>query len=392
MAFDAQLRGLEAAPKSGKEGAFSVISRLGYIQIDTISVIERAHEHTIGTRVPGYIPGTVFDLLKDRRIFEYWGHQASFLPIEDYRYYLPMKRSFLSRSGWARRQFEDHRSLVDEVVERIRTEGPLGTKDFATPPGENRSGWWDWKPAKRVLEALYWKGDLMISERRGFSKIYDLTERVLPPGVDTEDPDEDEVAAFAVRRALAAHGFASESETRGYLQIAGRKSVSGAFSRMLAEGEIIKVSIKGLDKQIYYAVPEIFNGLAEKKPSPAGVVIFSPFDNMIIDRARLLRLFGFDYKLECFLPAAKRRFGYFSLPVAWNGEFCCRFDPKAERKTGVFLVKNLVFEKSFDDYDGMLPSFVTALEDFARFNGCSAVEIIRTEPARLKTRLKRALR
>lgn len=397
IAFEAQLRGVNSKRNTGAGNALTVISRLGYVQIDTISVVERAHELTIRSRAPDYMPRTVFDLLKEKSIFEYWGRQASFLPIADFRYYQPMKKNFLSRSGWARRQFEEHRAMVDTVMDRIKAEGPLEAKDFAAPPGETSAGWWDWKPAKRVLEALYWKGDLMISERRGFRKVYDLTETVLPPGVETDEPDDNEVADFVVRRALAAHGFAAESEIRDYLQLANRKNISEALARQLSADEIIEVGIERLSEHTFYAIPGILAALAGSEALESGrtaprVDIFSPFDSMVINRLRLKRLFNFDYKLECYIPASKRRFGYFSLPVAWNNDFCCRLDPKAERKTGVLRVKNLVFEKVFDDYDRMLPVLATELERFARFNGCSTIKIEKTEPGWVKPLLRRSLR
>ena len=214
IAFRAQLLDGKGRFPSGKKGVARTIEKLGYVQIDTISVIERAHHHTLWTRRQDYDPRMLHELQAvDRRVFEYWGHAASYLPISDYRYYLPLKRDYRNpRSKWTRQMLEKHGHLMDSVLERIRVEGPLGSRDFEPPPGIKRGTWWDWKPRKTALELLFWRGDLMVRERRNFQRLYDLTERVLPPETDTRIPDEDELGRFLVRRALSAHGVARERE------------------------------------------------------------------------------------------------------------------------------------------------------------------------------------
>jgi uncharacterized protein YcaQ len=170
---------------AGKEGVAQTIERLGYVQIDTISVVERAHHHTLWSRRSDYGPGMLHELLAaDRRVFEYWTHAASYLPMRDYRYYAGRMRSFAS-SDRARQFLADHAKLVREVLRRIRAEGALASADFAAPDGRKRGPWWDWKPAKAALETLFSMGELMVSRRRNFQRVYDLTERVLPAGIET---------------------------------------------------------------------------------------------------------------------------------------------------------------------------------------------------------------
>ena len=174
------------------------------MQIDTISVIERAHHHTLWTRVPGYRPEQLHEAQAvDRTVFEYWGHAASYLPMSDYRFYIPMMRSFYDPKrlvpGAGGRSTASH---LGARAQRIREEGPRAARDFANPGGRRKGPWWDWKPAKAALEMLFWRGELMIRERRGFERIYDLTERVLPAGTDTRPPAPDELGRFIVRRAL----------------------------------------------------------------------------------------------------------------------------------------------------------------------------------------------
>ncbi|MBA7698532.1 hypothetical protein ES703_107210 [subsurface metagenome] len=176
------LDGRTKLPK-GKEGIAQAIEKLGYVQIDTIAVINRAHHHTLWTRRPDYSPAMLDELqAKDRRVFEYWGHAASYLPMKDYRYYIPRMRAFPWGDGWIKRMHERHKDVMKDVLERITKEGPLGSADFKAPDGKKRGAWWDWKPAKTALELLMWRGDLMVTERRNFQRIYDLTERVLPGG------------------------------------------------------------------------------------------------------------------------------------------------------------------------------------------------------------------
>jgi uncharacterized protein YcaQ len=159
---------------AGKEGAAQVIERLGYVQIDTISRVERAHHHTVWSRVPTYQPAMMAELqAKEQRIFEYWGHEASYLPMQDYRFYLPRMRSFKDPgNGWHRNLLEKYGNLTPQILERIRQEGPLSSKDFERPVGTKQEGWWDWKPAKTALELLFWQGKLMVAERRGFQRVY----------------------------------------------------------------------------------------------------------------------------------------------------------------------------------------------------------------------------
>ncbi len=174
---------------TGTDSVYHVINHLGYVQIDTISVVERAHHHTLWSRCPDYTPHLLDVLLsQERRIFEYWGHLASYLPLSDYRFYMPYMARFPWKSAWTGNLWEKHKQVAKEVLARIVAEGPLSSKDFAAPEGEKRGTWWDWKPAKTALELLLWKGDLMVTARQGFQKVYDLTERVLPPDTDTRLP------------------------------------------------------------------------------------------------------------------------------------------------------------------------------------------------------------
>jgi uncharacterized protein YcaQ len=385
MALQAQLLDGRAKLPPGKEGVAQTIEKLGYIQLDTIAVVRRAHHHTLWTRRPDYDPRMLHQLqATDRRIFEYWGHAASYLPISDYRYYLPRQRSYYNpQHKWTRNLIEKHQHLLEPVLERIRAEGPLGSKDFKPPPGTQRGAWWDWKPAKVALEVLFWRGELMITERRNFQRIYDLTERVLPSGVDTHLPKEDELGEFLVRRALSAHGVTQASEIRDHIHAADRDVIERSLADLVQAGDVIHVKIQEHPDADYYALPEMIESASVLEQSPRRVTLLSPFDNLVIQRPRTERLFGFDFKLECYTPAAKRQYGYFSLPVLWGEHLVGRLDPKADRKSKTLIIRGLFFEPEFREFEAFLPTFAAHLVDFARFNRCESVTLERVVPAEM---------
>jgi uncharacterized protein YcaQ len=385
MALHAQLLDGRPTFPDGKEGVAQTIEALGYVQIDTISVVQRAHHHTLWIRRPDYDPEMLHELqAHDRRVFEYWGHAASYLPMSDYRFYLPRMRSFNAPvTSWEKYFIEKHEHLTESVLERIRQEGPLSSKDFKPPPGTKRGEWWDWKPAKGALEVLFWRGELMVTERRNFQRVYDLTERVLPQDVDARYPDDDELGCFLVRRALFAYGVAREKEIREHIRGAGREVISQSLADMVNASEIIPVDIEGLDSADYYALPEMIEQSVGLERLGQVVRLLSPFDNLVIQRERVKNLFDFDYTLECYLPKAKRNYGYFSLPILWGEQFVGRLDPKAERKKKILIVRNLVLESQFQANDEFLAEFARALTGFMHFNQCESVEIENVVPIEL---------
>jgi len=180
-----------------------IFKHLGYIQIDTINVVKRAHHHSLWTRCRDYKESILHELQINKKIFEYWGHAASYLPMSDYRYYLPtMKRFEDPVDRWTADIIKEHGHLEDMIMYRIRSEGPLSSSDFKNDPGKESQGWWDWNPVKKVLELLFWQGKLMVKERNNFRKYYDLTERVLPEDFDFTFPDRCELGKFLILKAI----------------------------------------------------------------------------------------------------------------------------------------------------------------------------------------------
>ncbi|MHC4725873.1 MAG: winged helix-turn-helix domain-containing protein [Planctomycetota bacterium] len=404
IVLNAQLLGSGAKLTKGKEGIAQTIEKLGYIQIDTIAVIERAHHHTLWSRRADYDPEMLHKLqTKDRRVFEYWGHAMSYLPMSDYRYFLPKMRNFDNPSSkWAEYCLSKSGHLMKPVLERIRKEGPLCSKDFKPPPGKKRGNWWDWKPAKIALEMLFWKGDLMVTERRNFQKVYDLTERVLPKHIDTSIPSKDETGQFLVKRSLSANGILQEKEIFNFLQpsanrdsdiqVANSNIILKSLNDLIDAEQIIPLKITGENDVSYYALSETFDKSTKLVKSQPRAFILSPFDNLMIQRRRIKTLFGFNYSLECYVPASKRKFGYFTLSILWGENFVGRLDPKADRKKKTFIVHKLAFESISKDFDVFLPVFANKLADLARFNRCDKIELVKVTPSKIKANLKRLLR
>lgn len=381
-------QGLDGAWKPGRgvDGAGRTIERIGYVQIDTIAVIERAHEHVFWSRQPAYRPTYLHRLMQQRRVFEYWTHAASYVPMTDYRWYIGRMRWHATggrRWEWLR----ENCKVADHVRQRIREEGALSSSAFEYT-GEKRGPWWDWKPAKAALEALFDAGELMISERRNFQRFYDLTERVLPDRVDTSEPSRSDRARWAVHRTLDNLGAADLRQFREWHR--ADEEVQAALTEGLDTGDLVEVEIRGDDGDILYARPADLDAVARGR-STRRVHLLSPFDNLIIRRPWLKRVFDFTYRIECYVPQPKRRYGYFCLPVLFGDRLVGRLDPKAERDTGVFAVRRLELEPDIDA-ESLLEPLADSIWRFARFNGCHAVRVDATAPAGLRSHLRAALK
>ena len=378
---------LQAQPfGSGLAGARRAINHIGYVQIDTISVVERAHHHVLYSRVPRFDPAMTNRLLVKGDIFEYWAHAAAFLPISDFRFSLPYKQAIKSgQTHWHRTR---DKKLMGELLARIRSDGPIRSRDIESGDPK-RSGWWDWKPAKKALEQLYMQGDLMVRSREGFQKTYDLTERVLAMDVDTSMPSAQEFAAHLLDQQLRCHGLVSLKGITYLRRNDGlRKAVKDLVNERLAQGTLEQVRVDGGEVFMMEA-----GGL--ERPSPRvnnRLLILSPFDNSVIQRERLKALFQYDYQIECYVPEAKRQYGYFCLPLLFGDEFVGRMDCKAHRKTGRLEIKSLHLEPHGFDEELVTGAFVEAVAQFSQFQGCDSVTLTKAYPAQVSKPLRSALK
>lgn len=343
-----------------------VIEQIGYVQIDTISVVERAHHHVLWSRNANYQPTHLDKLVADRKVFEYWSHAAAYLPMCDYRYTLRRKHALKSdeQSHWFRKDL----TLMNHVIERITSEGPLMAKDFESE-GRKVQGWGA-KPTKQALENLFMQGDLMIAERRGFHKVYDLTERVLPSGTETSIPSVNEHAKFLIIRYLRSHGIGNLNEFV-YLLKHVKADVKLAIDELIENGDITNIDVAGTR----YLTTSTSLKLLEKRLNRQQVKILSPFDNALIQRKRALNIFDFDYQIECYVPEAKRQFGYFCLPILWGEKLVARADCKAHRQERLFEVKNLYLESSIINKTSFMEALDKALTAFMTFNQCDTLKI-----------------
>lgn len=342
-----------------------VIEKIGYVQIDTISIVERAHHHILWTRLPAYKKSMLDDLIKKKKIFEYWSHAAAFLPMKDYRFSLRRKENYSERyKAWVRK----NKKIIDYVRDRITNEGPLQSKDFEHPP-KVKSGWWEWKPAKEALEYLFHAGELMVPERKNFQKVYDLTERVLSKKIDTTIPAYEEHCEHLIFNAINANGFASKKEMF-YLRRGDSKVPLSVINRLVEEKKIIPVKVNGIEEEKYYTTKENLKQL-KKKEFTKDVHILSPFDNLVIQRKRLKTLFDFDYTIECYVPAPKRKFGYYVLPIVYGDSFIGRLDAKADRASNSFRIINLWFEDKIKIDQNFKEVFKKRIDELTMFSGCS---------------------
>lgn len=373
----------------GLAGACKAVNHLGYVQIDTISVVERAHHHVLHSRVPKFDPSMMNKMLIEGDIFEYWSHAAAFLPIDDFRFSLPYKHAI--KSGQTHWNKNPDRQLMAELLERIRTEGPLRSRDVETKVS-NRAGWWDWKPAKKALEQLFMEGDLMVKDRVGFQKNYDLTERVLPSSTNVTMPSMEEFVTHMVNQQLRCHGVVSlKGLTYLRRNTALRNAVKSLVNERLAQGTLEQIQLSSGD--VYF----IETGALERRlPNLSNrLQILSPFDNSVIQRDRLKHLFQYDYQIECYVPEAKRKYGYFSLPLLFRGEFIGRMDCKAHRKIRLLEIKSLHLESNagqqgFDD-DRIINAFMEAIDSFRQFQQCDSVSLTAVNPKRLTLPLQSRL-
>jgi uncharacterized protein YcaQ len=369
----------------GRPGARRALEHLGYAQIDTISVVRRAHEHVLRSRAPAVGPDHLNDLLRRREAFEYWAHAAAYLPMRDWRHCLPrMRRLQAGDRFW----FERDPRTMDRVRDRIRAEGPLGTSDFEGAVTLRVPGWAGWKPAKAALERLFHEGELMVVARTGFEKIYDLTERVLPVDVDTRCPTIDEHAAHLVDRARSTLGvFAPKHVTHLRREPGLREAVRARLDALEAEGAVRRVAVAAGGP--WYADAAAL----DDPPRVTGDLrALSPFDPLVIHRDRLTQLFGFDYQLECYVPEAKRRWGYFALPLLDGARFLGRADCRADRARGVFTVRHLSLDDAAD-LDALLARLPDALAPLMAADDCHRVRLERASgvPRSALPALRRAL-
>lgn len=370
----------EPRRKATPDVLYDLIERMGFVQIDSINIIARAQHLTLASRLQGYRPALLERLLeRERTLFEHWTHDASAIPTVWYPQWKPRFERYrlrvLEHPWWLERVGPDPKSLFDHVRQRILHEGPLMTKDFEDerPAGTDKT-WWGWKPHKAALEYLWRTGELAIARRINFHKVYDLAERVLPAAHHAPAPSAGEHLDWACRTALERLGIASADELAGFWRAVSLEEARAWGERAAARGEIATVEVESEDgsrPRKSWAVADWQERAAALPQAPPRVRLLSPFDPILRDRKRTLRLFDFDYRFEAFVPGPKRQHGYYVLPILEGDRLVGRLDPKLHRERGLLEIKGLWWEPGVRASKGRQAALEAAVERLARLTGAA---------------------
>ena len=375
--------------RAAKLDVLAAIRRMGMLQIDTISVVARSPYLVLWSRLGDYDPGWLDELLAEGHLFEYWAHEACFLPIEDYGLYRhrmldPQAMGWKYSANWMRERADE----VAALLAHVREKGPVRSSDFERSDGKG-GGWWEWKPEKRTLEVLFTAGQLMIARRHNFQRIYDLAERVHPGWHDGHMPALEEVRRSFVLQAVRALGLARAAWIPDYHRTRRPHPDPAALAE---QGLLLRARVEGWHDPVYIH-PEhamLARQAEEGRLAPRLTTLLSPFDPIVWDRRRALELFGFDYRLECYTPAQKRRYGYFTLPILRRGALVGRIDAKAHRKAGEFELRSVHLEPGVRISERLVDDVAGAVQRCARWHGCPTVRVIHAVPETFGMRLAAA--
>jgi uncharacterized protein len=371
---------LAEAPSGAAKGEdlLALIRRLGFVQIDSIPTVERAHHMILWARRQGYRPENLRrPLERDRTLFEHWTHDAAIIPAE----YLPHWRLRFARDAdrirrtWADWQGHEFKDRLDDVLTHIRDNGPVSSGDVATGEDRPKPGMWQWHPSKTALEFLWRTGVLTVCHRRGFAKVYDLTERIYPDAFIGNGPSPDDSIDWACNGALDRLGFATSGEIAAFWRKVTPDEAKAWCARALSQGEIEEIAVEGADGALRrsFARPGLI-ALAEAQPAaPPRLRILSPFDPALRDRNRAERLWGFFYRIEIYVPEAKRQYGYYVFPILEGDRIVGRIDLKCHRDAGRIAVRAVWPEPGLRWGAGRTDRLMAELDRLGRFTGCPQV-------------------
>lgn len=379
-------QGLDRLPDSPavKADVLETVRRMGLLQIDTIHVVNRSPYLVLWSRLGDYQPEWLDELLAEGALFEYWAHAACFLPIEDYPLYRRFMLDAIQARAWPVRWAMQWSQENPEAIERIRSHlhenGAVRSAEFENknhPPG----GWWNWKEEKNALEALHITGEVMIARRQNFQRVYDLRQRVLPGWDDAAAASTDELRRTLTLRAVRALGVALPAWVPDYFR-QPKKGISQQMEALAAEGLLHQIEVEGFEGPAYIHPDRV--SLLEEAASgdhePMLTTLLSPFDPLVWDRHRARQLFDFDYTIECYTPAPKRRYGYFTLPILHRGRLVGRLDPKAHRAQGIFEVKALHLEPGVPTSEELAVDLAVALRRLADWHGTPDIIVRQSDP------------
>ncbi|APG45512.1 winged helix-turn-helix domain-containing protein [Phaeobacter porticola] len=362
------------------DALLDLITRLGFVQLDSINTVARAHDMILYSRRPSYRPAALKRLYeRDRRLFEHWTHDAAVLPMAFYpHWHLRFQRDAeVLRKRYRNWHRDGYEAKFQHILDHIRDHGPVGSSDVGKDEAKGSGGWWDWHPSKTALEYLWRSGALTVVGRSGFQKRYDLTERVIDPALvpnqGTVDPRE--TVDWLCNAALDRLGFATSGQLAGFWATASPAETAAWCKHAEADGHIVPLEITladGRNRRVYARSGAIDN--AADLPAPPGRIrVLSPFDPALRDRKRTEELFGFHYRIEVFTPAAKRRYGYYVFPLMEGDRLIGRIDMKAQRQAGLLHVTALWPEHGVKWTVSRQARLEAELDRVARFAGVEQV-------------------
>ncbi|HTX90927.1 MAG TPA: crosslink repair DNA glycosylase YcaQ family protein [Anaerolineales bacterium] len=389
--------GSESAPT--RQRIYEAVDGVGCVQIDTLHMVRRSQYLVLWSRLGKYDPAD-FDALTspaDRRLFEGWQHAATIIPLTEYRYQMVRQRRVRETPAtYTQRWIGDpgNAALAEAVLERIRKEGALRTSDFEGD-GRARNSWWDWKPAKHALEHLFATGDLAISDRTKFQRLYDLTGRVLPEWVDLTEPSIEERDRFWVEQGAKALGVCSPRHAGDYTWMKVTSS-RPRVADLLSAGALLPIQGRLADRTVADLIVHKDNLRLLEQAADGGLpsertTFLSPFDSLFWANRRDEQFWNFHQSLEAYLPAPKRTYGYFCLPILHHDRFVGRFDPKLVRKTGTLILRSLYLEPGVKSSEELVEDVATAMQDFMAFHDARELVIENSQPAIFGKKLMKAL-
>ena len=358
--------------KARFDDLLSAIRQMSLLQIDTINVVARSPYLVLFSRLGDYPVAWLEQALAQGKLFEYWAHEACFIPREDFAL---LRHRMLNPAalGWKYNQawMDQHQQEIADLLRHIEANGAVRSADFAAPAGQ-KPGWWAWKPHKRHLENLFTAGELMVSERRQFQRVYDLRRRVLPDWDDALHAlTEKEAVQSMLENSAASLGIFQPSWLADYYRLK-RAPVPQTLARWLEEGKVREVEVESLGTlYLHHSQYAQF----EDPQTATHTAILSPFDPLVWDRRRARALFNFDYRLECYTPEAKRQYGYFVLPILHRGALKGRLDARMLRKEKRLQIKALWLEPEVIVTRQMLNDVQRTLTKFARWQGAEMIEV-----------------
>lgn len=360
-----------------------LIEGMGFVQLDSINVVERAHHLTLATRIDGYQHAHLAHLLENERsLFEHWTHDASAIPARWFHHWKPRfarnRERIRGNTWWRERVGENPEKVLNDVRERIRHEGPLRSQDFEHDRKGETAGWWEWKPQKAALEHLWQTGELSVVRRLNFQKVYDLTERVLPEQHLLPEPSEAEHIEWACRTALERLVIATPKEIADFWQsipIAQAKRWCEAAATKFDLVPVLVQGLRGSNSRSAYALPDWEQRYRKLPEPPERMRLLCPFDPVLRDRARSARLFGFEYRFEAFVPEQKRQYGYYVLPILEEDKLVGRVDPKFHRQRGVLEIRRIYWEPHVKPTAMRRRRLTEATERLARTIGAEHIEL-----------------